>query len=162
MITLFEKQNWLVGHQWTFPIHRKKNNTLGLGDYKFLSCIGMRPFWSGKIFLILVPLPILYYSQCLVLEEGNNTWNRRELMVWEGWKEHTYCVYILLKVPPSNHGTFTMLSWSPHPDSYAWASTSSYHERFSSLVGKGASLRRVGHEFNSWNSPKKFLIYDFT
>jgi hypothetical protein len=34
--SLFEKQNWLVGHQWTFPIHRKKNNTLGLGEYEFI------------------------------------------------------------------------------------------------------------------------------
>jgi hypothetical protein len=143
-----------VGHQWTFPIHRKKNNTLGLGDYKCLSCIGMRPFWSGKMFLILVPLPILYYSQCLILEQGNNTLYRRELMVWEGWKEHTYCVYILLKVP-SNHGTFTMLSWSPHPDSYGWAITASCYERFGSLVDKGATSGGVGHEFKSWKMLKK-------
>ncbi len=92
--TLFEKQNWIVGHRWTFPFHRKKNNTLGLGDFKFLSFSVNGPFWSGKKFYILVPIPILYYSQCLILEEGNNTLYRWELMVWERWKEHTFCVYV--------------------------------------------------------------------
>jgi hypothetical protein len=87
-----------VEHRWTFPFHRKKNNTLGLGEYKFLSFSGFGPFWSGKKFKILVPIPILYYSQCLILDEGNkreikpcidgNSWCGR------GWKEHTYCVYI--------------------------------------------------------------------
>ncbi len=91
---LFEKQNWIVGNRWTFPFHRKKNNTLGLGDFKFLSFSVIGPFWSGKNFYILVPIPILYYSQCSILEEGNNTLYRWELMVWEGWKEHTYCVYV--------------------------------------------------------------------
>jgi hypothetical protein len=32
----------------------------------------------------LVLIPILYYSQCLISEEGNNTLYRREIMVWEG------------------------------------------------------------------------------
>ncbi len=86
--------------------------------------------------------------------------HRRELMVREGWKEHTYCVYILLKVP-SNHGTFTMLSWSPHPDSYGSASIAIFYERFSSLLGKGATSGGVGHEVNSWNSLTKFKLYDY-
>jgi hypothetical protein len=69
----------------------------------------------GKKLKMLVSIPILNYSQCLILEEGNNTLYRRELMVWEGWKEHTYCLHIYFKVP-SQHGTFTMLSWSSLPD----------------------------------------------
>jgi hypothetical protein len=121
--TLFEQQNWIVGHRWTFLFHRKKNNTQGLGEYKFLSCTRIQPFWSGKKFKILVPTHILDYSQCLILKEGNNTLYRWELMVWEGWKEHTYYVlYILLKVL-SEHGTFTMPSWSSLPGWFEWAST---------------------------------------
>jgi hypothetical protein len=38
---------------------------------------------------------------------------RREIMVWEGWKEHTYRVYIHIVEKSFPTGTFTMLSWSP-------------------------------------------------
>jgi hypothetical protein len=44
-----------------------------------------------------------------------------------------------------------------------WLSnTAPQYERFSSLVGKGATSRGVGHKFKSWNSLKNFRLYDFT
>ncbi len=58
-------------------------------------------FDLGKKFKILVPIPILYYSQHLILEEGNNTLYRWELMVWEGWKEQTVCVHIVVSAFPT-------------------------------------------------------------
>jgi hypothetical protein len=44
----------------------------------------------------LVPIRILYYSQCLISEEGNNTLYRREIMVWEGVEgARMQCVHIV-------------------------------------------------------------------
>ncbi len=102
---LFEKQNWIVGHRWNFPFHRKKNNTQGLGEYKFLSCTWIQPFWSRKKFKFwfLFPswiIPSVWYLRREIIPcIDGNSWCGRG-----GRTTHTiYCTYNWKSFPNMEH-----------------------------------------------------------